>query len=88
MKRFKHLLKTLPFQSIFLWLISALASYFLIAVLNISNEDLYNWELKRIFSEGGLFNQIAFLLMPVWLLVNLVMGLSYLLMIRRIWKQD
>ena len=44
----------------------AFSFYIIIAVINISNEDLYNWDIKVIFSEGGLWNISALLLFYVW----------------------
>lgn len=40
--------------------------YFIIAVLNISNEDSYDWKVKTIFNEGGIFNISAYLLFCLW----------------------
>lgn len=88
MRNYSRLLKAIPFRALLLWILFAYGFYFILALLNLSNEDVYNWDLNLIFSEGGLINQIALLLIPVWLLTNLIVAISFLLKIRSVWKQQ
>ena len=51
-------------------------SYLLIAVVNMSNEDLYNWELSVIFSDGGWFNILALIMLWLWVLIMTIWIIS------------
>ena len=53
-------------SEIILGVLLAGLSYFFIAVMNISNEDLYNWDLEIIFSEGGVLGITAIILYGLW----------------------
>ena len=44
-------------------------SYFLIAIFNISNEDVYNWDFALIFSKGGMLNSISLIALWCWYVV-------------------
>lgn len=52
--------------------ILAILSYFIIAILNVSNEDIYGWNIKKIFQDGGAFNVIALLLFWAWFIITAI----------------
>lgn len=51
-------------------------TYFILAIFNISNEDLYNNDIESIFNEGSLLNKVAFILFWIWLILVFLWGLS------------
>jgi hypothetical protein len=53
---------------IFRGIITSCLSYLLLAFLNISNEDLYNWDVSMIFGKGGWLNILALVLLCFWIL--------------------
>ena len=64
--------KKLTFQEILLGLFGGYLSYILIAVFNISNEDLYNWDVELILSEGGFSNGAALIAFWLWFAIVVV----------------
>ena len=76
--------RKISIRELIVGIIGGFLSYVLIAVLNISNEDIYNWDMNLIFSEGGILNIFALLLLWIW---YLFMALWILSLLFRIIKQ-
>ena len=68
--------KEITFKELILGFALVVLSYFLIAIFNISNEDLYNWDLEMIFTEGGALNILALIIFGVWYLLVLIWIIS------------
>ena len=61
--------KKITFQEILIGVFGGALSYLVIAVMNVSNEDLYNWDTGLIFTEGGAFNSFSVITFWVWFAV-------------------
>jgi hypothetical protein len=59
-------LKKISTREIISGMLSGFLLYVIIAFLNISNEDIYNWEIKLIFSNGGVLSISALILLWLW----------------------
>ena len=73
----------ISFREIISGILIMLLSYFIIAFLNMSNEDIYNWDLSEIFSKGGWFNIVALILLFLWLFMIAIWILSLIIRIIR-----
>lgn len=81
--------KKVTIKEIVLGIALGFTSYILIAVFNISNEDLYNWDVALIFSEGGFANSAALIAFWFWFLMVVIwiMSIAYRLM-KFLFKSD
>ena len=62
-------------------------TYFIIAVLNISNEDIYNMDLNLIFTKGGWFNSLAFISFCLWFLLTILWLTSVVIRIIKVFRR-
>ena len=73
--------KEVTLKELLLGFVVVALSYFIIAVLNISNEDIYNMDLDLIFTKGGWFNSIAFISFCLWFVITSLWLLSVIIRI-------
>jgi hypothetical protein len=75
--------KEVTLKELILGFVVIALSYFIIAVLNISNEDIYNMDLNLIFTKGGWFNSLAFISFCLWFVITSLWLLSVVIRIIR-----
>ncbi|WP_159038553.1 hypothetical protein [Brumimicrobium mesophilum] len=68
--------KKLTLKEILIAIGLLIPTYFIIAIFNISNEDLYNNDIDTIFSQGSFMNKTAYILFWIWLIIIILWGLS------------